>query len=65
MPAYTFEITWNGGEKISWTYLPTDDGAREFARILARSFKTSDQYRGTAQMTVKNSEGVPITSIEF
>jgi len=35
MPAYAFEIRWDDDEKISWTYLPTDDSALKFARILA------------------------------
>lgn len=65
MPAYTFEIRWTGGEKLSWTYLPTDDGARNFARLLVQDFKGGDQYRGSARMLVKNHDGVVIASMEF
>jgi hypothetical protein len=65
MPAYAFEIRWDGDEKTSWTYLPTDDSAHHFARILMQNFKSDGQYRGSAVMTVKNNEGVPIASIEF
>jgi hypothetical protein len=65
MPAYTFEIKWNGGARNSWTYLPTDDSARQFTRILARSFNGSDQYRGPAHMTVKDPGGALIASIQF
>ena len=65
MPAYSFEILWDGGEQVRWTYLQTDDGARTFARILVQNFKSSDQYHGSARMTVKNQEGGPIASISF
>jgi len=65
MPAYTFEIRWNSGEKVSWAHLPGDDVAREYGRILTQSFKDSDQYPGTASLTVKKSDGAPIASIEF
>jgi hypothetical protein len=65
MPPYTFEIRWADGEKTSWTDLPTDDSARRYGRLLAQDFKTDDQYRGSAQLVVKNSEGAPIALIEF
>jgi hypothetical protein len=50
MPAYAFEIRWDGGERISWTYLPTDESARKFAQILAQNFKVGDQYRGAGRL---------------
>jgi hypothetical protein len=65
MPAYTFEIKWDGGEKLSWTYLPTDDSANKFARLLIRDFKDGDQYRGRGHLVVKNNEGTQIASIAF
>lgn len=65
MPAYAFEIRWDRGEKLSWTYLPTDDCARRFARFLADDFKGSNQYRVSAILTVKNSDGIVIASIQF
>jgi hypothetical protein len=65
MPAYAFEIRWDGGEKVSWTYLPTDESAHNFARILVQNFKSSSQYRGPAQMTVKNNEGAQVILITF
>jgi len=65
MPAYAFEIKWTGGENVSWTYLPTDDRARDFARILMHNFKHNGQYQGSALMLVKNSNGAEIASIEF
>jgi hypothetical protein len=65
MPAYVFEIRWNGGEKTSWTYLPTDDSARHFARLLVQNFKGSDQYHAPANMTVKNDTGALIDSVQF
>jgi hypothetical protein len=65
MPAYAFEIRWNGGEKTSWTYLPSHDSARDFARILIRGFKDSGQYRGSALMAVRDDHGTVIASIEF
>jgi hypothetical protein len=65
MPAYAFEIRWDGGEKSSWTYLPTDDSAHKFARVLAQNFKNSEQYRGSAHLVIKNSEGIEIASIPF
>jgi hypothetical protein len=65
MPAYVFEIRWAGGEKISSSYLPSDDSARDFARILAQTFKSSNQYRGSAHITVKDNDGMLIGSIQF
>jgi hypothetical protein len=65
MPAYAFAIRWDDDEKVSWTYLPTDDRARDFARILMQNFKASDQYSGTAQMTVKNNKGTEIATLAF
>jgi|HubBroStandDraft_3_1064219.scaffolds.fasta_scaffold382939_2 hypothetical protein len=65
MSAYAFEIKWNGGEKVSWTYLPTDDRARDFPRILLRGFKSDGLYRGPSRMTVKNSDGTTISTIVF
>jgi len=65
MPAYAFEIRWDGGDKSSWTYLPTDDSAHHFARILMQNFKDHGQYQGSALMVVKNSEGAEIASIAF
>jgi hypothetical protein len=65
MPAYGFEIRWDGGEKSSWSYLPTDDSAHHFARILMQNFKSYGEYRGSALMVVKNNEGTEIASIAF
>jgi hypothetical protein len=65
MPAYAFEIMWESGEKLSWTYLPTDDSARSFARLLVQDFKGGSQYRGSARMVVKDNEGAVIGSIQF
>jgi hypothetical protein len=65
MPAYAFEIRWDGGERISWTYLPTDESARKFAQILAQNFKVGDQYRGSARIAVKNNDGALVASIQF
>jgi hypothetical protein len=65
MPAYAFEISWNKGERMSWTYLPTDGRARDFARILIQNFKSGKEYPGAAQMVVKNDEGVLIAAIRF
>jgi hypothetical protein len=65
MPAYAFEIRWNKREKISWTYLATDGRARNFARILMQSLKSSGQYSGVTQMVVKNDEEVAIASFQF
>ena len=65
MPAYAFEIRWNGGEKSSWTYLPTDDSARKFAQLLVADFKGGSQYRGSAVIVVKDNGGSPIASFEF
>ena len=65
MPAYAFEIRWGDGEKVSWTYLPTDESAHSFARILMQNFKSSSQYPGSAQMIVKNQEGEKVVSIAF
>jgi len=65
MPAYTFEISWNGSKKNTWAHLPSDDIARDYGRILARNFKDSDQYPGAASLIVKNSDGTSVGSIEF
>jgi hypothetical protein len=65
MPAYAFEIRRNKGKKTSWTYLPTDGHARDFARILIQNFKSGAEYSGAAQIVVKNDEGVPIASFQF
>lgn len=63
MSVYVFEIRWDGGEKTSWSYLPTDDSARNFARLLAQDFKNSAEYRGSARMVIKNNEGAVVASI--
>jgi hypothetical protein len=65
MAAYAFEFHWEGGKDASWTYLPTDDSARNYARILARNFKGGGQYRGATRLTVKNSDGTAIATISF
>jgi hypothetical protein len=65
MPAYSFELKWSGGERNNWAYLPGDDVAREYGRLLAQTFKDSNQYPGIANLTVKDSEGTPLHSIEF
>ena len=65
MPAYAFEIRWDKGERFSWTYLPTDGHARDFARILIQNFKNGGQYTGAAQMVVRNDAGVSIASLQF
>jgi hypothetical protein len=65
MPAYGFEVIWNDRKKVSWTYLPTDNSARNFAQILIRNFKSGGQYCGAARLTVKNDDGTPITTISF
>jgi len=65
MPAYTFEIRWAGGEQNSWTYFPTDESARNYARLLAENFKAGGQYRSSAQLVVKNGKGEAIASIQF
>jgi hypothetical protein len=65
MPAYAFEIKWDGGEKLSWSYFPADDSAREFARLLMQDFKSDGQYRGSAVMIVKSSDGALIASMAF
>ena len=65
MPAYAFEIRWNKGKKTSWTYLPTDGHACDFARILIQNFKNDGQYSGAAEMVVKDQQGAPIASFNF
>jgi hypothetical protein len=65
VPTYSFEIRWNRGEKNSWSYLPSDDVACEVGRLLARNFKESDQYPGSANLIVKDSKGMAIAFIEF
>jgi hypothetical protein len=65
MPAYTFEIRWDGGEEVRWTYLPTDDKARDYARILFQSLKASGQYNTSARMVVRNHDGATIAAIKF
>jgi hypothetical protein len=65
MPAFAFEIRWDGGEKVSWSYFPDDDSAREFARILMQNFKSNGQYQGSAVMIVKNHEGAEVASMLF
>ena len=57
MPAYAFEIRWDDDENVSWTYLPTDDSALKFARILADNFKNGDQYAGSARRRCKTTNG--------
>jgi hypothetical protein len=54
---YAFEFHWDDGEDVSWTYLPTDDSARDYARILIRSFKGATHYRGSTLLTVKMVPG--------
>jgi hypothetical protein len=65
MPAYFFEVECKGEKKVSWTILPTNDSACNFARIIVRNFKSGGQYRGAARLTVKNDDGAPITIISF
>jgi hypothetical protein len=62
---YAFEFHWDDGEDVSWTYLPTDDSARDYARILIRSFKGATHYRGSTLLTVKNGAGTAIATISF
>ncbi len=67
MPIYQFHVRPDHREPdVRWTYLPDDEAARRYARVLIKNFKSNgDGFESRSQMDVKDDTGRPVASITF